>query len=197
MSPTRRELVRATRARILEAATRLTRELGPNGYSMDVLAKEAGVARATVYEHFRSKRAVLDALASTTARSVTLEPLRAPEGDPLRTLRDMLGDVCRHWANHASEMRELRALNAMTGSDHFGEGIEPEILRKLVGELQRAGQLRGHWSCDDATDALAVLTSFSTYEHLGRDRAPEQVEGVLAKLAVAIIAPGSPQPSGG
>jgi AcrR family transcriptional regulator len=62
MSPTRRELVRATRARIVEAAGRLTRERGPNGFSMDVLAKEAGVARATVYEHFRSKRAVLDEL---------------------------------------------------------------------------------------------------------------------------------------
>jgi AcrR family transcriptional regulator len=56
MSPTRRELVRATRARIIEAAARLTRERGASGFSMDVLAKEAGVARATVYEHFRSRR---------------------------------------------------------------------------------------------------------------------------------------------
>ena len=39
MSPTRRELVRATRARIVDAAGRLTRERGPNGFSMDVLAK--------------------------------------------------------------------------------------------------------------------------------------------------------------
>lgn len=157
---------------------------------MDVLAKEAGVARATVYEHFRSKRAVLDALASTTARSVALEPARSPEGDPLRMLRDMLGDVCRHWASHEAEMRELRTLNAMTGSSHFGEGVEGEMLRKIVDELARAGQLRTHWSSEDATDALAVLTSFATYERLGRERAPEQVEGVLAKLAISIIAPG-------
>jgi AcrR family transcriptional regulator len=164
---------------------------------MDVLAKEAGVARATVYEHFRSKRAVLDALATTTARSVTLEPSRAPDGDPLRTLRDMLGDVCRHWSQHQTEMRELRTLNAMTGSDHFGEGVEAETLRKIVDELSRVGQLRSHWTSEDATDALSVLTSFSTYERLGRERAPEQVEGVLAKLAVSIITPGGPQPSGG
>ena len=67
LSPTRRELVRATRTRILEAAARLAHERGPGGFSMDVLAKEAGVARATVYEHFRSKRAVLDELAATVA----------------------------------------------------------------------------------------------------------------------------------
>ena len=36
------------------------RERGAHGFSMDVLAKEGGVARATVYEHFRSKHALLD-----------------------------------------------------------------------------------------------------------------------------------------
>ena len=83
MSPTRRELVRATRTRIVDAAGRLTRDRGAAGFSMDVLAKEAGVARATVYEHFRSKRSVLDELASSIARTdlpssfFTARPLNA------------------------------------------------------------------------------------------------------------------------
>ena len=98
MSPTRRELVRATRARIIEAAARLTRERGPNGFSMDILAREAGVARATVYEHFRSKGSVLDELATYTAKTVSLDGQRSTTTDPLLALRDMLGDVCRHWA---------------------------------------------------------------------------------------------------
>ena len=72
-----RELVRATRTRIVDAAGRLTDERGASGFSMDVLAKEAGVARATVYEHFRSKRAVLDELASSIARTVTMDEHRA------------------------------------------------------------------------------------------------------------------------
>lgn len=192
MSPTRRELVRATRARILEAAARLTKEQGPNGYSMDVLAKEAGVARATVYEHFRSKRAVLDALASSAAGSVTLEPTRNPESDPLRALRSMLAQVCRHWATHHEGIVELRQLRALTGvSEDGGECVDHKALRRLVEDLSRSGQLRQHWSRDDAADALAVLTSFSTYDRLCRDRGPEQVEGVLAKLAVSLIAPGA------
>src|SRR6476659_8657316 len=105
MSPTRRELVRATRARIVEAAGRLTRERGPNGFSMDVLAKEAGVARATVYEHFRSKRALLDELASSLSRSVRLEEQDDANADPLLALRQMLADVCRHWSEHEEGMR--------------------------------------------------------------------------------------------
>src|SRR5690348_4460644 len=98
MSPTRREMVRTTRARVVEAAGRLTCERGPNGFSMDVLAKEAGVARATVYEHFRSKRAVLYELASSISSTIALEGQREPDADPLATLRNMLGEVCRHWA---------------------------------------------------------------------------------------------------
>lgn len=192
MSPTRRELVRATRARIVEAAGRLTRDRGPNGFSMDVLAKEAGVARATVYEHFRSKRAVLDELASSISRTIVLDEQRTGAADPLLALRDMLGDVCRHWAEHDDRMRGLRTLNALTGADHTSDGVDEKQLRRLVEALSSAGQLRSHWSSDEAIDALAALTSYSTYERLRRaPRTPDQVEAVLAKLAVSIVTPGS------
>ena len=115
MSPTRRELVRATRTRIVDAAGRLTRDRGAAGFSMDVLAKEAGVARATVYEHFRSKRSVLDELASSIARTVSMDEARIQSGDPLVALRDVLGAVCRHWAEHEERMSGLRTLTALTG----------------------------------------------------------------------------------
>lgn len=192
LSPTRRELVRATRTRILEAAARLAHERGPGGFSMDLLAKEAGVARATVYEHFRSKRAVLDELAETAARSVTLESTSAADIDPLRALRDTLAEVCRHWTENETTMRELRTLAAMTGGDVAGDAIDPAALRKLVEALASGGHLRGHWSVDDAGDALAVLTSYATYERLrAGERSPEQIEALLAKLAISIVTPGN------
>ena len=191
MSPTRRELVKATRGRILDAAARLMRESGPNGFSMDVLAKEAGVARATVYEHFRSKRAVLDELASSASRSLTLDNQSAQLGDPLTALRDMLGAVCRHWHEHDDAVRELRSLVAVTGTDIRTDGIEGDYLRYLVDELASAGHLRPRWSQDDAVDALALLTSYASYERLRGTppRTPTQIEGLLAKLAVSIVAP--------
>ena len=153
MSPTRRDLVRATRTRIVDAAGRLTRERGASGFSMDVLAKEAGVARATVYEHFRSKRAVLDELASSIARTVTMDESRNGTGDPLVALRDLLGQVCRHWAEHEERMNGLRTLTALTGGDQAGEGIDEKQLRRLVEALAGAGQMRSHWAVDEATDA--------------------------------------------
>src|SRR5437773_10415135 len=131
MSPTRRELVRATRRRIVEAAGRLTRDRGASGFSMDVLAKEAGVARATVYEHFRSKRSVLDELASSIARTVTMDDERNATSDPLVALRDILGAVCRHWAEHEERLRGLRTLKPLTGADQAGEVIDDNQLGRL------------------------------------------------------------------
>ncbi|MDQ1454442.1 MAG: hypothetical protein QOH28_62 [Actinomycetota bacterium] len=188
MSPTRRELVRATRTRIVEAAGRLTRDRGASGFSMDVLAKEAGVARATVYEHFRSKRSVLDELASSIARTVTMDEERNATSDPLVALRDILGAVCRHWAEHEERMSGLRTLTALTGGDQAGEGIDDKQLRRLMEALAASGQMRAHWTIDEAADALGALTSYATYERLRRaPRTPEQVEAVLAKLVVSIV----------
>jgi AcrR family transcriptional regulator len=192
MSPTRRELVRATRTRIVDAAGRLTRDRGASGFSMDVLAKEAGVARATVYEHFRSKRSVLDELASSIARTVTMDEARAPTADPLVALRDILGAVCRHWAEHEERMNGLRTLTALTGGDQGAEGIDDKQLRRLMEALSASGQMRAHWTIDEATDALGALTSYATYERLRRaPRTPEQVEAVLAKLVVSIVSRGT------
>ena len=74
-------------------------------------------------------------------------------------------------------MRELRTLAAMTGAKATGDAIDPESLRKLVDALAAGGHLRGHWTNDEAIDALAVLTSFATYERLrNNERSPEQVE---------------------
>jgi len=172
------------------------RERGAHGFSMDVLAKEAGVARATVYEHFRSKHALLDELASSTSRSLTLDNQSKNIGDPLAALRDMLGAVCRHWSDVGETVRELRTLVAVTGSDASTDGIDPDYLRCLVEAIAESGQLRPRWSVDDAVDALAVITSHSTFERLrGTDaRSPAQVETLLAKLAVVIISPSGVAP---
>lgn len=52
----------ATRRRILEAASRLIVEQGFDATSVDVIASEAGVAKATVFAHFADKASLLIAL---------------------------------------------------------------------------------------------------------------------------------------
>ena len=63
------------------------------------------------------------------------------------------------------------------------------ISRSVVAGLASAGHLRPRWSPDDAVDALALLTSYPTYERLRgpTKRSPVQIEALLAKLAVSIV----------
>jgi hypothetical protein len=133
---------------------------------------------------------VLDELASTMARSVAIEEPRSGS-DPLVSLRDMLGDVCRHWAEQEERMEGLRTLTALTGGEQAGDGVDEKQLHRLVEALSHGNQLRPHWSVDEAVDALGALTSYPTYERLRRtQRTPEQIEAVLAKLVVSIVSPG-------
>jgi AcrR family transcriptional regulator len=160
---------------------------------MDELAREAGVARATVYEHFRSKRAVLDELTSRTARDVSPgDVTEGAPGEPLSVLRSALRTTCRHWAENEAAATEARTLAAITGAARSGD-LVPAGLNKVVDALDRTGHLRNHWGRDEAVAALSVLTSFETYERLraGGSRSPMDVEAVLTKLAIAVISPPS------
>ncbi len=61
--PTQREVQREdTRRRLLACARKLFRELGVEPVSMEDIASEAGVSRATVYLHFSGKGLLLRAL---------------------------------------------------------------------------------------------------------------------------------------
>ncbi|MDH4017582.1 MAG: TetR/AcrR family transcriptional regulator, partial [Actinomycetota bacterium] len=58
-SPTQ---TRDARERIQDAAHQLFAERGPDGVTMSEVAAAAGVARATVFNHFGSKRALIESM---------------------------------------------------------------------------------------------------------------------------------------
>ncbi len=59
----RREAKAETRRRLLEAARRLILDRGETSVAASVVAREAGVAGATFYEHFRNRDELLQAVA--------------------------------------------------------------------------------------------------------------------------------------
>lgn len=61
-SPLRAAQKEETRRRILDAAGRLIEAVSPAGLSFAAIAREAGVRERTVYRHFPTKDALLDAL---------------------------------------------------------------------------------------------------------------------------------------
>jgi AcrR family transcriptional regulator len=79
----------ATRAHLVDVATRLFAEHGYDGTSIEAVLVEAGVSRGSLYHHFRGKDAlfwaVLEAVGSRIAQQVADAERDAP--DPVAALR--------------------------------------------------------------------------------------------------------------
>ena len=189
----RQALVEATHTRVLDAAARLCRDRSPSGFSMDDVAREAGVARATVYEHFHTKQRLLDELASTKARSVTLRGLAeaAAEPDPITALAAVLRAAGRHWSTNEDSVREARRLLGGDSGPMLAQGPsgDGDCLRALAQRLADAGRLAPGWSVADTHGALLLLTSFDAYDTLRRAGSiePDEVPRVLGRLGAALV----------
>src|ERR1700730_15134812 len=82
----REERARRTRDRIVQTATRLFLDRGYVATTVDAIAREAGVATATVYQAFGSKQAILAAGLDFTIAG-DLEPVAVLDREWVRALR--------------------------------------------------------------------------------------------------------------
>src|SRR5436305_8792958 len=137
-----------TRTRILTA----TRELlmasdGFSGFSIDAVARQADVARMTVYHQFGSKIGLLEALSDSLAAHGGMEQLanafRRP--NPLDALTEYITIFSRFWEADRLVTRRLRALAALDAD--FEQVIRARDERRRQGLrvlVQRLAQKHGH-----------------------------------------------------
>ena len=128
---------------ILETAHRLLREAGYDRLTMDAVAREAGVARTTVYRRYRDKADLV---------SAAIETLRAP------ARRSLTGDARRDLTAHLDGVRRNYGLS-LAGTLLMEEPYNPRQLelfrermvtpqRELVAETIREGIERGQIRAD-------------------------------------------------
>src|SRR6516162_2252509 len=101
-----------TRARILNAARELLLTSDAfSGFSIEAVARQADVARMTVYHQFGSKIGLLEALCDTLAASGGMEQLATAfrHPDPLDALNEYFSVFGRFWEADRLVMRRLRA----------------------------------------------------------------------------------------
>jgi AcrR family transcriptional regulator len=146
---------RASRA-ITEAAIRQLDDVGYAAISMESVASEAGVARATIYRRYRDKA---DLITSAIAEHAAEVPTR-PSDDPRADLCRFLVDFDRRFG--ASGMGVLGAL--MTNRDdrqalelHRERVIAPRLAygRRLLEQAQANGELRPDADLDLAFQMLS------------------------------------------
>jgi len=111
----RQAAIDETRARVTAAARDLLVSADPGRFSVDAVAQQAGVSRATVYYQFHSKAGLLaalfDALGASGGMAALTDAFQQP--DPWEALDDFVAVFGRFWSTDRVLHRRLRALAAL------------------------------------------------------------------------------------
>lgn len=188
-----------TRARIVAAARRLL--LSPRGFaqfSIDAVAREAGVARMTVYYRFGSRRGLLqgmfDDLAARGGIGKLRDAFRNP--DPIAALSEFISVFTRFWSSGRLVIRRLHGQGVIDPA--LGEALREREERRREGLrvlVQRIAEKEGRPNAaafDDVVDTLFTLTSFETFDSLARGkRRSADVMALVQRLALAAVGAGA------
>ena len=187
-----------TRARVVDAATRVFVEHGYAGATIPAIAAEAGVALQTVYRAAPGKAGLL-AAAVTGAVAGNSERADVPvddrpairaiidEPDPSQQLRLYAHTQPGIWARVGPLMRVLQSAAA---SEPELRQIQDEQdaqrhagLTRFARLLEEHGALRVDLTPERAADVIITLASYATYDSLVASRGwtPEQYEAWLAE----------------
>lgn len=186
-----------TRARILSAARELLMESrGFSGFSLDAVARQADVARMTVYHQFGSKIGLLEALFDSLASQGGMEQLAGAfhQSDPLAALNEYIKVFGHFWGSERLVTRRIRGLAALDPDFEQAVRARDEWRRKglrvIVGRLAEQYGRPAAPSFDEAVDMLYTLISFECFDTLaGPTRSTEEVTPMIQRLARAALGP--------
>jgi AcrR family transcriptional regulator len=178
------------RARMIEVGWKLlTGGKGMPAFSVDAVAREAGVTRATVYNHFESKLGLLAAVFDTIAEEGGLFQLSQviAEPDPNESLRRAVAIFAKFWGEHAQAMPNLGALVQLDKQAGLMLSERTERRRKLMTQI--VGRMSSVQSPADLVDMLFALTSAEFYRLLAvRGRSAKVVEELIWEAVIDAVA---------
>ncbi len=161
-----------TRERIVTAVRALLTEGTFHQSTVEEVADRAGIARATLYQHFGSRLELVDAICETFDANPALLELRTivelPDADA--ALAETIANTIRFWS---SEDPILRQLYGVTAIDPAAQELvdrqradRRSELERLVRNLARTNHLREGTNERRALTLLLVLTSYDTFREL-------------------------------
>ena len=171
-----------SRGRIVEAARKLLAG-GKDvpAFSLDAVAREAGVTRLTVYNQFESRRGLMEAVFDSIAREGGLFELSAvfAEPDGQKALRRVVVVFCHFWAMHVEVMQKFEAFAQLDEEMATSLKERTERRRQLLTALVR--RLDAVVTApSDLVDVLFALTSMEFYRALSiRRRSAAAVEELI------------------
>ena len=183
----------AKRDRVIEAAARSLREdASIASFSLDAVAKAAGVTRLTVYHQFGSRRGLLEAVFDEIARQGGLTAIAdaMAMSDPHAALDRLVEIFCAFW-NRDPAVGRLH--EAMATDAEFAQALigRNERRRKTVNVLigRIAGKTAPPRARRDAVDLIFALTSFAMFAMLRADRSVEEVCALVKSACHGALGP--------
>jgi AcrR family transcriptional regulator len=181
------------RARVIEAAARsLRQDASIASFSLDAVAKAAGVTRLTVYHQFGSRRGLLEAVFDDIAQRGGLTEIADAMAmpDPRAALDRLVEIFCAFWSRDPAVGR---LHEAMATDPEFAQALleRNERRRKTFNALVRraAGKTASPRARQDAVDMIFALTSFAMFAMLGQDRSVEEVCALVKSACRSAVEP--------
>src|SRR6516162_7303231 len=192
-SPRRDAAASATRERIVAAAAAILGAAdGIRKFSLDAVAKKAGVTRLTVYNQFGSRRVLMEAVFDERAERGGLfrivEAMQDP--DPQAALRRIIAIFCDFWSSDPGTMRLLHAAGAsdaeFADSVHERNERRRSVLSVIVHRLA-AGRAPPK-ALGNLVDVLFALTSFAFFWQLtAGKRTAEAARRMIEEMAMDAV----------
>jgi len=180
-----------TRTRILIAAREvLGAGKGAPVFSLDAVARQAGVTRLTVYNQFGSKRGLLEALFDELAQEGGLFELHAvfAQADVEQALRQFVSVFCRFWSRQGAVLPRFGAVARL--DDEIAASLKQRTERRrraltvLVDRLMPGASRKK----SDLIDTLFALTGFEMFHALSvRQRSRDAIEAILQDLVADTV----------
>jgi AcrR family transcriptional regulator len=163
---------RATAHRIFIAAVDLMQRDGFNGVSIEQICERADIARATFFQHFSSKSALM-AIFSDIVRQRIESELAEADLAPLEQLRL----IVEHLTRLTNELGPIAPdlLSAFVAEPGGGFRVDdPETgLAELIVRIVKRGQADGafadHWSAEDVAVSLVSSWAGVSRRHVGME----------------------------
>lgn len=187
----RQETADQNRARVLDAARDLLAKEGPAEFSMDAVARQAGVTRQTIHNQFGTRADLLEALFDRMATRGGMSGMAVAmqQTDPLQMLRKFVEVFGRFWSSDRAAIRRIHGL---------------AVLDEELGRIDRARNERRRTAANRVVDALAkrfgkplpadrsdavallfTITSFEFFDRFAGEHSPEDVCSSIVKIAAA------------
>ncbi len=156
----------------MEAVRELLAEGRFHESSVEQVAERAGISRATLYQHFRSRIELVDEMCDAFDANPALLALRDTVvlDDPHAALDETIANTVAFWSSEDAVLEQLYGVAAVDQAardlvdrqraDRRGE------MKRLARRLKLAGVLRSGVGQTSALTLLMLLTSYESYREL-------------------------------